>query len=131
MTRHDSTAVTALARRFAPLAGLALAALLAGSAPASSDATMPAQDAPRKGSRTARDTGDADAKAAAKARAKWFERLERDDKAAVDPLVGFAAPEFPEGAERLRAEVVEDRGEPAPEARPRWARGGARPPRTK
>jgi thiol-disulfide isomerase/thioredoxin len=113
MTRHDSPAVTALARRFAPLAGLALAALLAGSAPASSDATMPAQDAPRKGSRTARDTADADAKAAAKARAKWFERLERDDKAAVDPLVGFAAPEFPEGAERLQmpaATMAELRG---------------------
>jgi len=113
MTRHDSPAVTALARRFAPLAGLALAALLAGSAPASSGAAMPAQDPPKKGSRSERDTGDADAKAAAKARAKWFERLERDDKAAIDPLVGFAAPEFPEGAERLQmpaATMAEHRG---------------------
>ena len=92
MPRHDSPAVTTLARRFAPLAGLALAAVLAGSAPALADAAMPTQDAPKKGSRTERNTGDADAKATAKARAKWFERLERDDKAAVDPLVGFAAP---------------------------------------
>ena len=112
MTRHASTAMTALARRFAPLAGLALAALLAGTAPAIA-APLPTQDAPKKGSRTERDAGEADAKAAAKARAKWFERLERDDKAAIEPLVGFAAPEFPEGAERLEmpaATMAELRG---------------------
>jgi thiol-disulfide isomerase/thioredoxin/peroxiredoxin len=40
---------------------------------------------------------------AAKARAKWFEKLDKDDRAAIDEAVGFAAPAIPEGVEFLNA----------------------------
>jgi thiol-disulfide isomerase/thioredoxin len=38
---------------------------------------------------------------AAKAKAKWFEKLDREDKAAVEAAVGFAAPALPEDIEVL------------------------------
>jgi thiol-disulfide isomerase/thioredoxin len=114
MPRPIRPAVTARTLLVAPLAGVALAALLAGSAPASlpSAPTAPIQDAPKKDPRAERAEREA-AAAAAKARAKWFERLERDDKAAIEPLVGYAAPEFPEAAERVQmpaATMAELRG---------------------
>ncbi len=40
---------------------------------------------------------------AARARAKWFEKLEKDDRAAIDEAIGFAAPTIPEGVEFLNA----------------------------
>jgi len=40
---------------------------------------------------------------AAKARAKWFEKLEKDDRAAIDEAIGFAAPAIPEGVAFLIA----------------------------
>ena len=40
-------------------------------------------------------------KEAAKAKARWFERLDNEDRAAVEAAVGYAAPEIPEKAERL------------------------------
>ncbi len=37
----------------------------------------------------------------AKERAKWFVKLDREDKAATDAVVGYAMPEFPADAEKL------------------------------
>ena len=40
---------------------------------------------------------------AARAKTKWFEKLDKDDRAAIDEAIGFAAPGFPEGIEFLNA----------------------------
>jgi thiol-disulfide isomerase/thioredoxin len=44
---------------------------------------------------------------AARAKAKWFEKLEKEDRAAVDAAVGFAAPAMPESVEFLNANFKE------------------------
>jgi thiol-disulfide isomerase/thioredoxin len=84
------------------------------------DGTSPAGDAPKQdGMQDGKPDGKPDGKKesgrktpprptkedreAAKAKAKWFDRLDRDDKAAVDAAVGFAAPQIPDSTERLGA----------------------------
>lgn len=59
--------------------------------PASGPASTPAQKAAEK--------------AAARERARWFAKLDRDDKAASDAAIGFAMPAFPEDAELLNMKV--------------------------
>jgi len=94
----------------APSLAALLAALGLALAPLPQDGSKPKGDAPKQdgdngaagGKKTpARQTKDE--RDAARAKAKWFDRLDRDDKNAVDPLLGFAAPEIPESAERLGA----------------------------
>ncbi len=53
----------------------------------------------------AKDAKDAEraAKDAARAKLKWFEKVDKADKAAADAPVGFAMPALPETAERLNA----------------------------
>ncbi|MFM1823398.1 MAG: hypothetical protein RI967_1664 [Planctomycetota bacterium] len=46
-------------------------------------------------------------KAEQKAKAKWFDKLDREDKAALEPVVGFALPELPESDERLHADFTD------------------------
>ncbi|MEY3142117.1 MAG: hypothetical protein RLY21_610 [Planctomycetota bacterium] len=72
------------------------------------DGTTPASDAPKQEGKkeSGRKTPPRPTKEerdAAKAKAKWFDRLDRDDKAAVEAAVGFAAPQIPDSAERLGA----------------------------
>jgi thiol-disulfide isomerase/thioredoxin len=84
---------------------LTLAALLAlpavtGSpsafARSAQDGGSEAQSKPTKQERDA-------AKAEAKRKAKWFEKLDRDDRAAVDLAIGYGLPEIPSGVEFLNA----------------------------
>ncbi|MEY5032619.1 MAG: hypothetical protein RL354_1650 [Planctomycetota bacterium] len=49
----------------------------------------------------------ADEKERAKARAKWFEKLDKEDRAAIDWAVGFAAPAIPTNVEFLGANFKE------------------------
>jgi thiol-disulfide isomerase/thioredoxin len=61
------------------------------------------QEAPKDSDRKTPSRQSKQDRDAARAKAKWFERLEREDKAAIEAAVGFAAPELPESAERLGA----------------------------
>lgn len=72
------------------------------------DGTKPAGETPKQDGKkeTGRKTPARPTKEerdAARAKAKWFERLDREDKAAIETAIGFAAPELPESAERLGA----------------------------
>ncbi len=92
------------------LAGAFLATALATS---HSDclAAAPLQDAgrsPSGGATTSKSRSrddEAARKAEAKAKARWFEKLDRDDKAAIEPTIGFALPEIPEADERVGLDV--------------------------
>ena len=78
------------------VAGAALLALPQG-APAS--ASLPGQSerpAGTQGRGGAKESRDAD-----RARARNFEKLDRDDKTATDAAIGYAAPRFPADAERI------------------------------
>ena len=88
------------------LFALALAACiaLAGPAPLGGSLALAQQDAGNTKEKQAKPTKPTKAEQdAAKARAKWFEKLEKDDRAAIDEAVGFAAPAIPEGVEFLNA----------------------------
>lgn len=91
--------------RFAASLGLAaLTALLAvGMAPVSAalpqDADKPAEKKPAD--RAAQKAAEKASEEAAKAKAKWFEKIDKEDKAAIAYAVGFAAPELPAAAERI------------------------------
>ena len=111
----------------ATFAGLSLVACIAAAMPLAMPMSMPAlaQDggsettpdkpespAPGKGlqrerptrqSKTAEKEAQKESDAAAKAKAKWFDKLDKDDRAALEEVVGFAAPAFPEGVEFLNA----------------------------
>lgn len=43
---------------------------------------------------------------AAKAKAKWFDRLDREDKSAIEAVVGFAAPDLPADVELIGADFT-------------------------
>ena len=96
------------------LLGLSLAACIAlagpiavGNAPASAQQDS-GKESPEKdgsGKRGEKPSGRAakDEREAARAKAKWFEKLEKEDRAAVDAAVGFAAPAIPESVEFINA----------------------------
>ena len=93
---------------------LAACIALAGPAPIGSAPAFAQQDSggsndkpakpakPTKPTKAEQDAAKAE-RDAAKARAKWFDKLEKDDRAAIDEAVGFAAPAIPEGVEFLNA----------------------------
>lgn len=56
------------------------------------------KDKEKAGTRAAKEERDA-----AKAKAKWFAKLDKDDRAAVDAAIGYAAPAIPAGVEFLNA----------------------------
>ena len=96
------------------LLGLSLAACIAlagpiavGNAPASAQQDS-GKESPEKdgsGKRGEKPSGRAakDEREAARAKAKWCEKLEKEDRAAVDAAVGFAAPAIPESVEFINA----------------------------
>ena len=96
------------------LLGLSLAACIAlagpiavGNAPASAQQDS-GKESPEKdgsGKRGEKPSGRAakDEREAARAKAKWLEKLEKEDRAAVDAAVGFAAPAIPESVEFINA----------------------------
>ncbi|MCE2880740.1 MAG: TlpA family protein disulfide reductase [Planctomycetaceae bacterium] len=93
------------------LASLGLAATIALSCAAlAASPALPAQDAEKPAAkkpadRAAEKAAEKAAEDAAKAKAKWFEKLDKDDKAAVAYAVGFAAPELPAAAERIGVSI--------------------------
>jgi cytochrome c biogenesis protein CcmG/thiol:disulfide interchange protein DsbE len=96
------------------LLGLSLAACIAlagpiavGNAPASaqqdSGKESPEKDGSGKRGEKPSSRAAKDEREAARAKAKWFEKLEKEDRAAVDAAVGFAAPAIPESVEFINA----------------------------
>jgi thiol-disulfide isomerase/thioredoxin len=60
-----------------------------------------AQDEKPTVDRAAQKAAEKNAEKVAKERAKWFVKLDRDDKSATDAAVGFAMPDFPADAEKI------------------------------
>ncbi|MFM7134640.1 MAG: redoxin domain-containing protein [Planctomycetota bacterium] len=81
------------------IAGFAAVAAPQDDAPAKEPSQREKQKQDAKSEREAKD--------AAKAKQKWFEKLDRDDRAAVDLVVGYGAPELPSSAERLNADFAD------------------------
>lgn len=83
---------------------LAACIALAGPAPIGSSPAFAQQDSGAGKEKQAKPSKPTKAEQdAAKARSKWFDKLEKDDRAALDEAVGFAAPSIPEGVEFLNA----------------------------
>ncbi len=108
MTMHRFPAVTLAFTTGLALLAVPMVGSVAAFARQDSEQTAPTKDdsgkieskrdKERAATRAAKEERDA-----AKAKAKWFEKLDREDRAAADAGIGYAAPAIPEGVEFLNA----------------------------